>query len=351
MSLILLAGCGNKNAVQENPQKNMEMTVETAIVQPSDAGVRKEYPFIAKPFRTSELSFRVSGPVNEFESYSGNYYRKGSAIAGIDQRDFRLRKEQTEAVFRRTKAEYERMESLFKKDNISASTYEKIRAEYITAKINYETAVNDLADTRLTAPFDGYVGEVYIERFQDVRASQPVVSFVDISKLRVEVFVTQDVAVMADSLHNVSLSFDHQPDKVYNAQVVECARSTTSNNLSYLLTVMLPNPNGEFSAGMSGKVFFDIRGEKSSAVQIPQTALCHQPTYGDYVWVVSDNKVSRRSVVPGTMLADGKFSVVSGLQQNETVAVSGLRFLSEGMTVKLDDRPRVQLVANSINAF
>ena len=52
---------------------------------------------------------------------------------------------------------------LYEKDNLSASAYEKARADYTSAKTAFETATNELDDTRLIAPFDGYVGEVYIE--------------------------------------------------------------------------------------------------------------------------------------------------------------------------------------------
>lgn len=345
LPFLLLIGC----KVDKGEKKDTSVMVEVTRVLPVETSIRKEFPFIAKPFRTSELSFRVSGPVNHFESYAGNFYKQGSSIAEIDPRDFHLRKEQAEAAFRQAKAEYERIESLYNKNNVSASTYEKTRAAYIAAKIAFDKAVNDLTDTRLIAPFDGYVGEVYIEKFQDVRATQPVVSFVDISKLRIEIYVTQDVTMQADSLHNVSLSFDNRPNQVFNAPVIECARSTTPNNLSYLLTAILPNPNGKFSAGMSGKVFFDIPGMKDAFVQIPQTALCHQPTLGDYVWVIntSNNTVSRRNVTLGTLLPGGGYTVTTGLQSDEVIATSSLRFLSEGMKVKIDEHPHVQPITVS----
>lgn len=341
--LLLFSACG----AEKGEKKNTPIRVEVARVSPMADGIRKEFPFIAKPFRTSVLSFRVSGPVNRFQSYAGNFYKQGSVIAEIDPRDFRLRKEQAEGIYRQAKAEFERIETLYKKNNVSASVYEKTRSAYVTAKTTFDKTMNDLKDTRLLAPFDGYVGETYIEKFQDVRATQPVVSLVDISKLRIEIYVTQDVAMQADSLNNISLSFDNRPNQVLNAQVIECARSTTPNNLSYLLTAMLPNPDGKFSAGMSGKVFFDISGVKSTTVQIPQTALCHQPMYGDYVWVVNtaDHTVSRRAVTLGTLQPGGKYTVTAGLQADEVVAASALRFLSEGMTVKVEDTPHVQPIS------
>lgn len=94
----------------------------------------KEFSFIARPFRTSELSFRVGGPIDRFDVYAGNRYQQGSIIAEIDPRDFRIRKERAEAIYHQAKAEFERIQKLYDKGNVSASTYEKAKADYITAK-------------------------------------------------------------------------------------------------------------------------------------------------------------------------------------------------------------------------
>lgn len=332
---LLAVSCGER---QENVQAPMR--VKTARATAVRADSRKEFPFIAKPFRSSELSFRVSGPIDNFEAYAGNRYDMGEVIAEIDPRDFRLRQETAEAVFRRAEADYKRVGALYEKDNVSASTYEQVRAAWIAAKTAYDTAVNEVEDTRLRAPFDGYVGEVFIERFQDVRAAQPIVTLVDISKLRIEVYVTQDIAMRAEELKSVSLSFDQYPGEVFRADVVECARSTTSNNLSYLLTALLPNPGGKLPSGLSGEVFFDLSDNASDAVAIPQTALCHRPAAGDFVWVVNPETgvVSQRSVRLGELLPGGMMSISEGLADGETVVVSGLRFLSEGL--EIDDEPQ-----------
>lgn len=124
----------------------------------------REFSFIAKPFKETELSFRVGGPIDHFEVYAGNYYHRGDIIAEIDSRDFRIRKERAEAIYHQAKAEFERIKVLYEKNNLSASAYEKARADYTSAKTAYETAVNELEDTKLIAPFDGYIGEVYIEK-------------------------------------------------------------------------------------------------------------------------------------------------------------------------------------------
>lgn len=315
-----------------------EMPVKVVRAASGAQGSRQEFSFISVPFRTSELSFRVGGPIDRFEVYAGNYYKQGDIIAEIDPRDFHIRKQRTEAVYQQAKAEFGRIEALYGKNNISASTFEKAKADYISAKTAYETAVNELEDTRLVAPFNGYAGEVYMEKFQDVKPSQPVISFIDIDRLKIETYVTQEVAFSPVVGQEASLRFDALPEKEYRAKVVEVSKNTTANNLSYLLTALLPNSGGQLPAGMSGKLSLQLEADTlSPAVIVPQKAVCHRPAEGDYVWAVDPDtrKVARKKVTLGKLLPGGNIVVISGLSPEETVAVSGLRFLSDGMTVRI----------------
>ena len=52
-------------------------------------------------------------------------------------------------------------------------------------------------------------------------------------------------------------------------------------------------------------------------------------------------KVSKRKVILGELLPDGKVEVKGGLQAGETVAISKLRFLSEGMPVEVVSQKQV----------
>ncbi|MEG2178468.1 MAG: efflux RND transporter periplasmic adaptor subunit [Bacteroidales bacterium] len=322
----------------DNKEREQSKIIKIEEVQLNKRASVKEFPFIAQPFRTSQLSFRVSGPLRHLDVYAGNYYHQGSCIAEIDPRDFKIRKQSAQALYQQAQAEFERIEILYTKQAISASTYEKAKREYTSAKMALENASNELNDTKLKAPFNGYIGAVYIENYQEVKASQAVVSLVDVDQLKLEIYVTQEVAFRAQELKTLSLCFDAQTHKMYTAKIIEISKSTTQNNLSYLLTAVLPNKDGKLLAGMSGKVFFDLSSDSpQNQLMIRQSAVCHRPSEGDYVWVVNPNtkKIQKKAVKIGDLEENGQVIVKEGLQKGDLLAVSGLRFLSEGMKVKL----------------
>lgn len=333
---VLLFGCK-----ETKPGNSLDLHVNAVQAVPLSGTDSKEFRFIAQPFRTTELSFRVGGPVNRLDVYAGTRYNRGSIIAGIDPRDFRIRVERAEAVYLQSKAEYARITALYEKENLSASVYEKAKAEYASAKTAYEMAVNELEDTRLTAPFNGYVAAVYVEKHQDVKAAQPIVSFIDIDKLKIEIYVTQDIAYAAPTLGKADLYFDAMPEKVYPAEIAEVSKGTTPNNLSYILTAILHNADGSLLGGMSGKAVIELpRPERGKEVSVSQSAVCHNSRVGDYVWVIDPGtkQGSRRPVKMSGLVPGGAVRISGGLEPGETLAASGLRFLSEGMKVEISGR-------------
>ena len=109
MLLLSLAALLSSCAAEGNDKKQ-DLIVKTTQAVPVSHQGDKEFSFIARPFRTSELSFRVGGPIDRFDVYAGNRYQQGSIIAEIDPRDFRIRKERAEAIYHQAKAEFERIQ-------------------------------------------------------------------------------------------------------------------------------------------------------------------------------------------------------------------------------------------------
>ena len=86
---LMLCACGGNQSPKEET-----LTIKTTTVSAHTDETVKEFPILTQPFRTTELSFRVSGPIEQLDTYAGNYYRRGETIAQIDPRDYRIRREQ-----------------------------------------------------------------------------------------------------------------------------------------------------------------------------------------------------------------------------------------------------------------
>lgn len=215
--ILFLAGmclCACSRTPQEQTSFPRVKVVHAEVME---APSSRCYTFISQPYRLSELSFRVGGPVHAFDVQQGQFFRKGQLIAAIDERDFVIQKQRTEALYRQAEVDYARISSLYAKDNISGMNYEQAKANYERTKADYEAAVNAWEDSRLYAPFDGYVQQAHIERYQDVKPSVPVVTFIDLSRIKVEAYVPEDMALQMRQKDSVAcvVCFNALPDREF----------------------------------------------------------------------------------------------------------------------------------------
>lgn len=215
--ILFLAGmclCACSRTPQEQTSFPRVKVVHAEVME---APSLRCYTFISQPYRLSELSFRVGGLVHAFDVQQGQFFRKGQLIAAIDERDFVIQKQRTEALYRQAEVDYARISSLYAKDNISGMNYEQAKANYERTKADYEAAVNAWEDSRLYAPFDGYGQQAHIERYQDVKPSVPVVTFIDLSRIKVEAYVPEDMALQMRQKDSVAcvVRFNALPDREF----------------------------------------------------------------------------------------------------------------------------------------
>ena len=341
ISYILLLGILLSACQKNTKSKGTNLPVEViSPIKKTETGRSREYTFLSRPYNETVLSFRINGPVLNFDLRPGQAFSKGSTILSIDNRDFLIRKQQTEALYSQTNQEYKRIEALYKKNNISGSNYERAKADFLVAKSNYETAVNALSDTHLSAPYDGYIQNIHIEPFQDVKATEPILTFIELDRLKIETYIPEEVALHLydkekQKLCQIEIHFDTAPERTITPSDLYVSKSTTNNNLSYLLTAIVPNPDMEWLGGMSGILSIDLpKEERSQNLWLPLTAICHRPQKGDYVWVVKGDKVNSVPVKLGEQ-RNNQIEIVEGITGNDLVVLTRQRYLSENSTVTI----------------
>lgn len=330
LSVILaITSCGH-----HQPALSKRRTINVATVYAMTDTSARKYPFISEPFRTAQLAFRVNGHITVLNLQEGQFFRRGQVIAALDNQDFVVRKRRAAAIYRQTRAEYERMARLLKMNNVSEQEYEQAKADYERAKADYDIAIDELSRTRLTAPFDGYIQTLHAERYQDVTTGQTIVTFIDMSRIKAEAYVPEDVAtqLQQDISGNICrISLDRINDRTFKPAETYITRTTTDNSLAFKLTVLIDNRHTQLPGGMSGNILINRPLMSTHSVAVPQEAVWNGPDGKCYVWMISrKGRVSRRQVITECLLEHGMIEIKNGLKPGERVAITGLDFLAEG---------------------
>ena len=122
------------------------------------------------------MAFKVSGLLQQVFVEEGQRLKKGDLLAQIDSRDYELLFQAVESEYLGIKSEAERVIDLYADSVATTSEYDKARYGLNQIKAKYENAKNQLADTKIYAPFDGVVKTTFFNSPTVVGAGMPILS-------------------------------------------------------------------------------------------------------------------------------------------------------------------------------
>ena len=223
----------------------------------------------------------------------------------MDSRDYALQLAATEAEYKQVKAEAERVIRLYEKQSVSENDYDKAVSglQQITAKYNAHR--NALADTRLTAPFDGYVQKIHYDAGETVAAGMPVVSLISSSAPEVEINIPASEFIRSDEFETYRCSSEIYPDREFPLELVSISRKANLNQLYTARLRFLPTgPDTPLTPGMSVMVTIGLRSGTTGAVKIPLSAMLeHDGTPAVWVYNPADSTVALRKIRPSDHIA------------------------------------------------
>ena len=340
ISVMLLAtSCGHK----KEGDVTLIRPVKTATAS-SQSVIRKDFSGIVEAVEYVKLAFRVSGQVINLPVVEGQRVKKGQLIAAIDPRDISLQYAADKAAYETAAAQVERNKRLLGRQAISVQEYEISVANYQKAKSAYELSSNNMRDTKLTAPFDGSIEKRLVENYQRVNSGEGIVQLVNTQKLRIKFTVPDDYLYLLRAKDvTFKVVFDTYPGTTFNAKLEEYLDiSTAGTGIPVTITIEDPAFNRSLYDVKPGftckiKLASDVAPFlEEKLVNIPLSAIFGESeNQKTYVWVVKDNKVSKREVTVYSPTGEANALISTGVQPGETIVIAGVHQLVDGQTVKV----------------
>ena len=344
LTLVTLTACDSSITP---PQGESIRPVKTLIVGTPGMGGERRFPARIESARRVELAFRVPGTLQKLPVKEGEEVKAGTIIAQLDPADFQTAVDDRKAVFTRTSADYERAKELIKDGFISRVDYDKVEADYKSAKAALRQAEQELSYTTLRAPYSGNVAARYVQNFEEVQAKQPIIALRDLTLLDVKFNVPESLVIslseqgIEDESQDIPVyaSFDAAPDTRYWLSYKEAATRADPKTQTFEVTYTLPAPDElEVLPGMTTTVTIDVTRYlgRTTVFTIPASAVIADPGLQPKVWIVEPETmtVSAREIKVGSM--EGiNIRVLSGLEGGERIVIAGAPYLVEGMKVRL----------------
>lgn len=334
--LCLLAGCKYKtNEENSSTVKNVKTVFPVGV---SNVNVRT-FPGVVKVANEINLGFKSAGQISRILVKEGDYVREGSIIAELDKKDYLLQLEGSRIQYEQLKTEVERLEKLYERNNISGNDYEKALAGLQALEVQVKANKNTLEYTTLRAPVSGYIQSVNFVKSEMVNAGTPVVTFIDVSSVKVETELPASLFLRQDDFVNYSCRTNLVPGKNIPLQLSGINKKSNSRQL-YKMNFVPESSNSGLAPGMNVEVMITMKEETGSGntCTIPAKAVFKKGD-NEYVWTVENNVARRKEVETGGVDHSGRIIILSGISERDEIIVAGLRVIEEGDRVNIIPLP------------
>ena len=332
LPVLLLSGCGKtESSTKESP------LVKVASVKEYVAEDTLSYPGKIVSGSDVNVAFSISGPIKKVLVEEGQFVKKGEVIAEMDPRDYEIQLSATNAEYEQVKAEAERVIELHKRNSVANKDYDKAVAGLHRIEAKLKAHRNALNDTRLRAPFSGYVQKIYFEQGEMVKAGLPVVALVSTSVLIVETYVSAKDRTKKDCFGSFFCTSDLYPCEVMPLTFIGIAPKANLNQLYKMEFTLDKSDSVSLSPGMSVDVNITCSRTTGRAMfTVPVSSLWGSDGHS-YVWVYDDaSKVIHKKEVKVRKVRNDGIALVSGeLTDGSRVVSAGVNTLEDGQKVRL----------------
>jgi RND family efflux transporter MFP subunit len=329
-----------KEVKEVPPSRPLKMiTVGQAV-----SGQVRKYPGKVAAIDRVTLAFQVDGPLIELPIRKGQEVKKGDLLARIDPRDFQNRRDSAKAEREQTSTQLERIKKAAVTGAVSQTELTNAQAAFDRADANFEIAQKALEDTKMLAPFDAVIGNIFVDNFQNVLAKEEIVTVQKIENVVVEVNVPEERILRAKEKrgqYRFVAVFDSLPGREFETTLYEYATEADPLTQTYLVRFSMPAPKDvTILPGMTGTIleYPKETDQQAGVFLIPVDAVPVEGSGQYYVWKAQPKDsdlytVHQQKVEVGAMEGDN-IRILSGLSQGDKIAASGVHMLQEGQEVR-----------------
>ena len=327
LAVVLSSCAGNKKdegqAVVAEQVHNVTVTV-TAREQVPQTGI---YSSTVQANVVNNIASQTAGRIRTLNVEVGDFVEKGQVLAEMD----RTQLDQAALTLKNNETEFERIKALFEEGGVSQSDYETAELSYNVSKSSYD---NLLENTVLLAPVSGVITARNYDVGDMYAMSSPIYTLQQITPVKLLVPVSEMDYTNVHQGDKVSLTVDAIPGRTFTGSVVRVYPVIDPTSHTFNVEVHVPNTDRAIRPGMYARV--TVTFGVNNSIVLPDTAVLKQQGSGvRTVFVLADDSTVEARIVTLGLHFDGKYEILSGLEEGETVVVTGNSSLNGGDKVEV----------------
>ncbi len=286
------------------------------------------------------LSNQVSGVISSINFKNGTQVKKNQLLMALNTDVEKADLKNSVVQLPATKAEYERMKTLYKSKSASKQSLDDSQSTYLALKASIVRLKATIARREIRAPFDGIVGIREVNLGQYIQAGSDVVRIENLSNMKIRFTIPQNQLAQISKGQKIKAYVDAYPNTPFVGEISAIEPSVF--DLSGLIQVQadIPNIDNKLRSGMFAEADI-LLPELTQQIVIPRSAVTYT-LYGDSVYVIETvneegkaiQRVKQKSIKVIEM-NNGQVLISGGVKVGDKVVTSGQIRLSNKSKVKI----------------
>ena len=336
--LVALSACGGKE--KEAAQKPVKVKVQPvgAVQVIGERG----YSGTVTEENGVSLSFSTAGTIRTMPVSEGQMVGRGQLIATLDGSDqgntagsAHAVTQQARSALRQAQDTYDRSKGLHESGVISDAKWVQAQTALTEAKeaVKSAEALEAIArkgqgDTRLTAPYAGYISNKSADVGQNVLPGEMVAKLVHIDRVKVAIGVPEGEVEQIHKSEDMMVVCEALGNAAFYGKVTEIGVTADPLTRTYDVRLLVNNPDHKLLPGMICNVYSRYRRGETS-VFVPAKVVQLNPDNRMFVWIVKDGKATKRFINFISDTSQG-VRVSGGLEPGDNLIIEGQQKVSEG---------------------
>ena len=343
---LFVTSCSNKKTKPPAPPASVIKITNSTIP------IFKNYIGITQSIAAVGIRARVQGFLEKMNFIEGKPVKKGQVLFVIDQKPFQAQLDLAQGNLAKSiadrdyqKVEYQRMQVLIKKGNISQANHDKVEAEYKAAvgqvqiaQSQVEEASINLGYCTMESPFDGIIGQRFVDVGNLVGGAENTLlaNVVQLNPIYVEFSPSvSDFGEMLNYRANmpfkVKATLSHDDKLVFQGEVDLINNEADVPTSTILMRAIVTNPEQLLLPGIYVNVNLQLTDSEKVILIHTEAVLETQGQQSVYV-VNAKNQVESKNIVTSGQYQQ-QYIVKSGVDVNDIIITGGLQKIRPGEVV------------------
>jgi RND family efflux transporter MFP subunit len=347
-SVLALAACHKPATAEVAAAKDKAVALPPVKVQTGEVTVQmmpKYLTLTGSVFadRNADIAANVSGRVTNTYVERGMPVKAGQVLAVVDSRaaGFQVAAAVAQSQAAQTqvalaKQDCERADTLYSQGAIATAEHDRLKAQCTAqlynanaAQANADLANKSASDTIIRAPFDGIIGERFINVGEYVQPPTRVASLFAVNPVRVSLSVPEPAVSLVKEGQELMLEVSAYPDRRFPATVRFVSPALRQNTRDLIIEASAKNDDLALKPGMFATAKLAVGEEEQPTV--PVEAIRSDDTVRR-MFLAREGSAFEIIVRTGEK-KDGRVAVLEPLNAGEKVIISPPPGLHDGSTI------------------